>query len=193
MLLLYITAITIALMGAALAAAGAYLVAIGGSTYYLLTGTGFLFTAFLLFLRRPVALVVYGAIIFLSLAWAVWEIGFDWWQLGPRGGVIVVIGIWLALPWLRRELTRDRSPDRRPARAWPVATPVCLAVILAVYSMFQTPHDAAGVLPDNPVNTAFKSAMPDGEWHQYGRTPLGQRYSPLDKITPENVASLEEA
>ena len=35
--------------------------------------------------------------------------------------------------------------------------------------------------------------MPDGEWHQYGRTPFGQRYSPLTEITTENVSSLKVA
>ncbi len=35
--------------------------------------------------------------------------------------------------------------------------------------------------------------MPEGDWHQYGRTPYGQRYSPLAQITPENVSSLKVA
>ncbi|RWE75083.1 MAG: glucose/quinate/shikimate family membrane-bound PQQ-dependent dehydrogenase, partial [Mesorhizobium sp.] len=35
--------------------------------------------------------------------------------------------------------------------------------------------------------------MPAGEWHFYGRTPFGQRYSPLDQITPDNVAKLQPA
>ncbi|WP_292456906.1 membrane-bound PQQ-dependent dehydrogenase, glucose/quinate/shikimate family, partial [Mesorhizobium sp.] len=30
-------------------------------------------------------------------------------------------------------------------------------------------------------------------WHFYGRTPFGQRYSPLDQITPDNVAKLQPA
>ena len=193
MLLVSITAIVIALMGAGLAAAGAYLVVLGGSVYYLLTGIGFLVTAFLLFLRRPLALAVYGMIILLSLGWAVWEVGFDWWQLGPRGGVIVVVGIWLALPWIRRRLKRGRVSKEQPARAWPVAIPVLLAVVIAGYSMFQTPHDIDGVLSEAPATKALDSTVPDGEWHQYGRKPLGQRYSPLDKINPANVSSLQEA
>src|SRR3546814_20059908 len=34
--------------------------------------------------------------------------------------------------------------------------------------------------------------VPPGEWHQYGRTNFGQRYSPLDQVNVDNVASLEE-
>jgi hypothetical protein len=134
MFLLHLTVIIIALIGAVLAAAGAYLVILGGSVYYMLTGVGFLLTALLLALRRRLALLVFGAMIVLSLAWAVWEVGFDWWQLGPRGGIIVLIGIWLSTPWLRRKLVRDGASEERPAAAWPVAVPVLLAVIIAGYS-----------------------------------------------------------
>jgi quinoprotein glucose dehydrogenase len=35
--------------------------------------------------------------------------------------------------------------------------------------------------------------VPPGEWHAYGRTWFGQRYSPLDQITTENVGRLEVA
>lgn len=31
---------------------------------------------------------------------------------------------------------------------------------------------------------AFGGNVPDEEWHQYGRTPYGQRFSPLTDITP---------
>jgi quinoprotein glucose dehydrogenase len=191
MLVLAITSTIFAIFGLILAAGGAYLVALGGSIYYLLAGIGMLLTALLLFMRRPAALLVYGLVVLLSLAWAVWEVGFDWWQLGPRGGVIVLLGIWLSLPFIRRQLVRGNN-DGASAAAWPVAVPVLVAVIIAGYAMFQTPHDQAGKLPAAPANVASASTVPDGEWHQYGRTPLGQRYSPLDQIKPENVASLQE-
>ncbi|MGO8659109.1 hypothetical protein ACC771_26625, partial [Rhizobium ruizarguesonis] len=50
-------------------------------------------------------------------------------------------------------------------------------------------------LPRDTVaaNPAFGCSVPDGEWHQYGRTAFGQRYSPLDQITAENVSTLKEA
>lgn len=33
----------------------------------------------------------------------------------------------------------------------------------------------------------------DSDWHAYGRTGYGQRYSPLDQITPDNVSKLKLA
>ena len=37
------------------------------------------------------------------------------------------------------------------------------------------------------------SDVPDGEWHAYGRTAAGQRWSPLAQITPANVGDLQVA
>jgi quinoprotein glucose dehydrogenase len=41
--------------------------------------------------------------------------------------------------------------------------------------------------------TALLGAAQDGDWAAYGRDPGGERFSPLDGITRENVASLEVA
>jgi quinoprotein glucose dehydrogenase len=45
---------------------------------------------------------------------------------------------------------------------------------------------AAEVAPD-------ALGVPPGDWHAYGRTAYGDRYSPLDQITTANVAQLEVA
>ena len=41
--------------------------------------------------------------------------------------------------------------------------------------------------------TGFVGAAPDGDWAAYGRDPGGERFSPLDSIRRENVASLQVA
>src|SRR5262245_17277464 len=41
-----------------------------------------------------------------------------------------------------------------------------------------------------PVNP---DGIPDGDWHAYIRSHLGNRWSPLTQITPQNVAGLEVA
>ena len=191
-----ITAIIIALMGLALAGGGAYLLSLGDSAYYLLCGLGFLVTAALLFARKLLALHVYAVIVVASLAWAIWEVGLDWWQLGPRGGVIIVLGMWLLTPWIRRPLGFiSPTGARYGASARPLAVAVALAVVIAVVSMFFDPLDKSGDLPEEKVAAApaLGGNVPDGEWHQYGRTPYGQRYSPLDQINVDNVGGLQEA
>ncbi|MBX4993669.1 quinoprotein glucose dehydrogenase [Rhizobium binae] len=191
-----ITSILFIIIGLALGGGGLWLVTLGGSIFYLFAGLIFLITAGLLLMRKAVALWVYAVLVVAALVWAVWEVGFDWWQLGPRGGVIILLGLWLLTPWIRQPLG-FRSPTgiTYGANPWPLAIPVILAILVALYSMTTDPHDLAGELPKDQVaaNPAFGGSVPDGEWHQYGRTPFGQRYSPLDQITAENVSTLKEA
>lgn len=190
-----ITSILFALIGLALAGGGAWLVALGGSPFYLFAGLMFLITAALLFRRRAAALWVYALLVLGALIWAIWEVGFDWWQLGPRGGLVILLGIWMLTPRIRRSLGfRSTTGGQYPANPWPLAVPVIIAIAVALYSMTTDPHDLAGQL-SGPVtaNAALGGDVPAGEWHQYGRTAFGQRYSPLDQITPSNVANLKLA
>src|SRR5690606_7628772 len=64
----------------------------------------------------------------------------------------------------------------------------------AIASWFVDPHKIEGRLPDVRAQLAADaSGVPAGEWHAYGRSGHGQRYSPLTQITPQNVANLEVA
>ncbi|MGO6996996.1 glucose/quinate/shikimate family membrane-bound PQQ-dependent dehydrogenase [Rhizobium leguminosarum] len=191
-----VTSIFFIIVGLTLGGGGLWLVTLGGSVFYLFAGLMFLITAGLLLMRKAVALWVYAVLVVAALAWAIWEVGFDWWQLGPRGGMIILLGLWLLTPWIRRPLgLRSPTGITYAANPWPLAAPVILAILVALYSMTTDPHDLAGELPKDTVaaNPAFGGSVPDGEWHQYGRTPFGQRYSPLDQITAENVSTLKEA
>ncbi|MGR9496165.1 glucose/quinate/shikimate family membrane-bound PQQ-dependent dehydrogenase [Rhizobium leguminosarum] len=191
-----ITSIFFIIIGLALGGGGLWLVTLGGSVFYLFAGLMFVITAGLLLMRKAVALWVYAVLVVAALAWAIWEVGFDWWQLGPRGGMIILLGLWLLTPWIRRPLgLRSPTGITYAANPWPLAVPVILAILVALYSMTTDPHDLAGELPKDTVaaNPAFGGSVPDGEWHQYGRTPFGQRYSPLDQITAQNVSTLKEA
>ncbi|TPM44892.1 glucose/quinate/shikimate family membrane-bound PQQ-dependent dehydrogenase [Mesorhizobium sp. B2-2-3] len=183
-----ITSLILLLIGLALGAGGIWLASLGGSWYYIISGIAFLIAAWLLYRRRSTALWLYAAIVLGTLAWAVWEIGFDWWELGPRGGIIVLVALWLLTPWARRGLI---GPDGRA----PLILAVLASLAVAGYSMTTDPKDIAGNLDIDKVTPAadLGGDIPAGEWHFYGRTPYGQRYSPLDQITPENVANLQPA
>lgn len=202
-MLISLTAILFAFIGIALGLGGIKLALLGGSLYYIITAAGFLLTAILLFMRRPAALWLYALIIFGTLGWALYEVGFDWWPLGSRGGVIVLLGLWLLLPPIRRALspaTREIAPTVAQARTGsasplPLLAAIAAALIVAGISLSKDPHNLDGSLPSRDVTATpdTGNAMPDGEWHQYGRTQYGQRYSPLAQITPENVGRLQLA
>lgn len=183
-----ITSIIVALIGLYLGIGGGWLISAGGSWYYLIAGLAFLATAYLLWRRRSAALWLYAGIVLATLIWAVWEAGFDWWSLGPRGGIIVLIALWLLTPWVRRRLAG------RDGRA-PLILAVLASLGVAGYSMSVDPYDISGELSADAVTPSadLGGAVPPGEWHFYGRTPYGQRYSPLTKINPGNVAKLEPA
>ncbi|SSC69578.1 unnamed protein product [Ciceribacter sp. T2.26MG-112.2] len=191
------TAVLFGALGLILAVGGAQLVALSGSPYYLAAGIILMISAVLIVARRAEALWLHGLLILASLGWAVFEVGFDWWQLGTRGGLIVLLGLWLMLPAVRRPLGRPRRAEDlgRPANVWPVAFPVLVALVVAGYAMTIDPYDRSGSLPTDKVaqTPSYGGEVPDGEWHQYGRTPYGQRYSPLAEITTENVDRLEVA
>lgn len=183
-----ITSLVLFIIGLVLGAGGLWLASLGGSWYYIVVGLAFLVAAWLLYRRRSMALWLYAAIVIGTLAWAVWEIGFDWWELGPRGGIIVLVALWLLTPWARRGVV---GPDGRA----PLILAVLASLAVAGYSMTSDPKDIPGQLGTEKVaaNANLGGDVPAGEWHFYGRTQFGQRYSPLDQITPDNVANLQPA
>lgn len=179
------------LLGIALVGGGIWLVLLGGSLFYLIAGLVMLVVAGLLYRRREMALLLYAVFVIGALAWAVWEVGFDWWQLAPRGGIIVLLGLWLLTPWVRRPLA---SPGAGAMPTVALGVAMLLAVAVAAYSMLSDTIGIKGQLPEERVAEAGNdNSVPAGEWHQYGRTALGQRYSPLDQINVENVGSLQVA
>ncbi|MGA0614944.1 glucose/quinate/shikimate family membrane-bound PQQ-dependent dehydrogenase [Paracoccus sp. KR1-242] len=191
--MLAITTAIFALIGIALAALGGWLVMLGGSPAYLVLAVAVLVVTFLLARRNGAAIWLFALTVILWLIWAVWEVGFDWWQLAPRGGLVVLMAMWLCLPVVRAGLI-PASPSTGRVSGWPVGIASVISVAVAGYAMMQDPTALDGALNTEPRTEApaLGNEIPPEEWHQYGRTNFGQRYSPLDQITTENVGSLKE-
>lgn len=187
--ILTLTALTSALIGLALLGGGGWLIALGGSAYYAIAGLAFLATAYLLFRRKASALLLYGLFVLATLGWAVWEVGFDWWRIVPRGGVIFLLGAWLLLPWITRPLGLSRA-SRAPAFA--LGGALGIAAIVGIVAMAHEPHGFDGALPDARTPAAPELAAGD-DWTSYGGTSAGNRWSTLNQITPDNVNKLQVA
>jgi len=182
------------ILGLVLAVGGVKLIGLGGTWYFAILGAGFLLTGVLLLARRRAALWVYALVMLGALGWALYEVGFDWWQLAPRGSLIAPLGLWLLTPWVVKRL----GWQHYGARVWGgSALPLLLAVVLwgavAVQAISTDTHDIKGMLPAPLASApaATDAQVPAGEWHAYGRTQHGTRYSPLAQITPSNVDRLE--
>ncbi len=191
----FLTAILFVLVGLALALPGVQLVWLGGSPAYLLIGLGLALTAHCLLHRPQHALTVYAAILAGTMVWALWEVGPDWYQLAPRGWLLVLMGLWLiGLDRFRPVAGGEaEAAGRSPGAA-------CLAVVLlacgavALGSVLRDPKNISGTLRADTVNPspAGGADFADEDWRLYGRGSYGQRYSPLDQITPETIGSLTE-
>lgn len=196
---LVITAVLIAIFGITLTIGGGMLIAWGGSWYYIVTGLALVAVSVLLFKRQSAALALYALLVFATLVWSLWEAGLDWWPLAARGGVLFLTGVFLLTPWVTGRLINSTDAAQvQPHRLSIIrgATPALalalgLFAVVAITSWFVDPHRINGMLPAARVQVASNSeAVPAGEWHAYGRTGFGQRYSPLTQITPNNVANL---
>lgn len=179
-------AIVLLLLGVGLVWLGGQLLLAGGSPYYLACGLALIAIAWLLWRQSPKALVAYGALWAVSLAWSVWESGISFWPLLGRMGLLTGIGIWLLLPWVRRSLAT--KPVTRLS-AGLLATAV-LALAGGLSWTFWNDRIAGG--DDLSALAAGPETARDGEWHHYGNLQEGTRYSPLDQITQANVGALEE-
>ncbi|MFT9459678.1 MAG: glucose/quinate/shikimate family membrane-bound PQQ-dependent dehydrogenase [Acetobacter orientalis] len=188
-----LTVILFLILGLFLTLGGAWLAVLGGSYFYLFSGVVLLVTAVLLLKRWREALWLYAALVFITLAWSVWEAGFDFWALAPRGDVILPLGLWLLLPFVSRALLPASTLNRIPLAAG-------IVVGLGVYgfALTQDPQDIAGVLPSvtqqgGALTPADSAEAPTADWPAYGRTQFGNRYSPLAQVTPANVSKLKVA
>jgi len=179
------------LIGLVLLAGGCLLAAAGGSWFYILAALGFALSGALLWRRSASGLVVYAILLAAMLAWSLWEAGLDWWPLAARLDVVFVLALLLLLPPVTRPL-----PDAGRGRL-ALAAAVAISAVVAIVAGLRDPHDIEGTLGTAdaavPAALAASDAIPDGEWHAYGRTGYGQRYSPLAQITPDNVSTLQVA
>ena len=201
-------AIALGLMALALIGGGGWLLALGGTPYYLAAGVALAVVAALLHRASAVAWWAYAALLLATLVWSLWEVGLDWWGLAARGDVFFLIGLLLLTPWVARRLSRPsplkpvREGDLGPRRrfGW-LGGRGALAAVMALYlgtalvTAVVDPHSVEGSLPGTrgTSSAASSNRMPAGEWHAYGRTGFGQRYAPLAEINADNVSDLEEA
>ncbi|ADU69149.1 membrane-bound PQQ-dependent dehydrogenase, glucose/quinate/shikimate family [Pantoea sp. At-9b] len=181
-----LTSIVLAILGIALLYMGGKLLMLGGSAFYALMAVGLLITAILLFRQQRSALTLYAVLMWITLVWIIWEVGFDKWQWIPRGDLFGVIGLWLAMPWVVKPLYQSQR------RFHPLLGGTVIVMILVVIGLcFYDPLPQAGTISNERVPGNQQGAQND--WTAYGGSTDGLRFSALNQITRQNVNDLEVA
>ncbi|KGT91531.1 membrane-bound PQQ-dependent dehydrogenase, glucose/quinate/shikimate family [Enterobacter cancerogenus] len=176
----------LAILALALLYMGGKLLMLGGSAFYALMAVGLLITAILLFRNQRSALALYAVLMWITLAWIIWEVGFDKWQWIPRGDLFGVIGLWLAMPWVVKPLYQG---ERRFHTF--LGGTVIVMIVVVIGLCFYDPLPQAGTISNAREQASEQGAAND--WTAYGGTTDGQRFSSLNQITKENVQNLEVA
>ena len=172
----------VALLGAFFALAGAQLLWLGGSPYYVLAGLAMIVAGVLLSRGDRRGLFIYTLIWGATWVWAVWEVGLDGLQLMPRVVAPTVLMILVALPWLWRRAARPPVS--------PVATTAVVAgLVLAGAYVALAPGRLGAEVAASPTDAA--PHLSTGDWTHYGGTLAGDRFSSLAQITPANVGQLQ--
>jgi Glucose dehydrogenase len=97
-------------IGLVLAAGGVWLISLGGSWYYAITGVLLVICGVLLCQKRRSGVMLFVAVWLGTLIWAIWEVTLDgwepasdWWALEPRvfAPTVMLVLVLIALPVLR--------------------------------------------------------------------------------------------
>jgi len=179
------TAIILALLGVPMAAYGLQLRMLGGTFYYLACGLLLTIAAVQLWRKRPSGFYLFAAALLLTLVWAVYESGFEFWLVGSRIWIIGLLALWMCNSRIRAAIWESEA---KPLLNMPVVL-VCgfasAIVLVAMTANFLT--DDVREIADGRYSTAQNSA----DWTAYGGNQAGTRYAPLAQINTSNVAQLE--
>jgi len=117
-------------------------------------------------------------------------VGLDFWALAPRGDVLAILGAVLVLPAVVRRL----GSRKWPGAAWPLVGSLALAAVVAVVAALGNSHDLKGTLPGarGAADAGLFAGVPQQDWTSYGRSWRGDRWSPVNQITPANVGKLQK-
>src|SRR5690606_38046167 len=164
-----VLSIIVILLGLVLVAGGIWLAAVGGSWFYILLGILLVISGALLWARNSLGLGLYGLTVFVTLAWALWYVGLDWWASATRGCLILVLGVLLLLPPMVLAMRHPNAPrGGYGANSFVLAASVVVAAAAGIYSMFQSPHDVFGTFaPDRMAAEPAQDDVPPGEWAAY--------------------------
>lgn len=176
------------ILGAVLAVGGAWLIALGGSLYYMPAGVGLVISGYLLARRRAEGAWLYLLLFLLTLVWAWWEVGADDWALVRRtlGPALLLISVTAIIPKLHGYRYGYESGATMAAGLF-----LLIGTAFLIIGPSAGADAAADTVPPPSMTMIDPSPLRTGaDWPAYGGSYSVPRYSPPDKINRENVSKL---
>ena len=163
---------------------GADLALAGGSVYYVVAGVLMSSSAVELWRASPRGFYLFAAVLLLTMAWAVYEAGIDFWLVGSRIWMMGLLSLWLCTSFIRRSLWGEDTPALFRMHTVQISALASVAVLGAMtYDLLSDPvavvSDTSLGLPQNP-----------SDWVAYGGNKAGTRYAPHAQINTANVDQL---
>ncbi|QDH15030.1 membrane-bound PQQ-dependent dehydrogenase, glucose/quinate/shikimate family [Oecophyllibacter saccharovorans] len=187
----------LAVIGLYLVGFGGYLVHLGGSPYYVLFGLAMLAAAVFYFGRPTLSLLCVVGAALLTLPWAFWECGANYWALFPR--LLMPFGLAVVALFLYSPAAAPRMPA-----SWRKAA-TCggwVGLVLCVLGFGRGFMNVPIITPDAKQLADYKLPTPEAlkaagenvsDWTAWGRTNHGTRYAPFQQINRDNVKDLKLA
>lgn len=178
--------VVLALFGLGLAGGGGWLIALGGSPYYLIIGLVWLLAAWLLWQGRSLGADLVAFSTLVTALWRLWEVGADFWAMFPR--LMAPLALTVCALLFTPMLTGTSRPGLRYG-----GVAIAGALFIVGFALAFVPH---GIVRPGEDITPYKLAEGDHtpeNWTAYARDTRGQRYSAFGQINRETVKDLQPA
>lgn len=187
---LWLVAIILLVSGLFLTIKGIQLLSLGGSFFFALMGIVQIITAFLLFKQNSKAAYLYGLTYVLTIIWALYEVGLQFWPLFSR--LMVFTGFAMLIAFAYPMLEKKKSGNINAGKGgYILGTFILILLCVALGFMFQE-HGGISNQVELAKNTLKASDAPL-DWKQYANTTKGTRFSGAEQINKNNVKDLEVA
>lgn len=170
---------------------GGVLLVKGGSWYFVLMGLAQLVSSVLLLARRRAGAHVYALAFVLSLVWAWWDAGWEFWPLVSRLMVFAVLGLLVALGYTQLEAGKLVMNDYGRLGAAVSVVVLGLGIVATAVSAFSPKGVIAPEVTEVPSVGSMEIRASD--WTDWGQGPTGQRFAALEQISRDNVDKLAVA
>ncbi|ABD07907.1 quinoprotein glucose dehydrogenase [Rhodopseudomonas palustris HaA2] len=189
----------VGVLGLIMAVLGGWLIALGGSFYYLGAGALLALGAALVWTGRDrAAFLLFAGAFLLTIIWSLVEIAGKGWlpawgiDFAGRVGVLAALLAGVGLAYLLWRAA-PRSTPRKLALA--SALSIFIALGGLVYASWETTEPASERDSAASGAPAGGGAMQEAgaDWTAFGGTTGGRRYSSLSQVSTANVTTLQEA